>query len=77
MWCDNCKSVCAVVTDTGMESAIGNLDSYWILQFWVAAALQLDQARNNECFRNYVEPNGTENRLKTARRHKKNVLEYK
>ena len=39
----------AVIPDTGMKSAIGVLDFFWISPFWAPESIQFDQAfENNE-----------------------------
>ena len=67
----------AVVNDTGMEVAIGVLDSHWISPVWAHDSIQFDQAYANKEFNDFLSLHRINPRPIPARRHNKNVIESK
>ena len=67
----------AVLNDTGMDAAIGFLDSHWISPFWVPESIKFDQAFANKVFNDFLSLHDINPRPIPARRHNKNVIESK
>ena len=63
------------MNDTGMEAAIGVLDSHWISPSWAPDSIQFDQAFANKEFSDFLSLHGINPRPIPARRHNKNLIE--
>ena len=67
----------AVVKYTGIEIAIGVIDSHWTSPFWAPDSMQFDQASAHKGFNDSLSFQGVNLKPIHARRHNKNVIESK
>ena len=67
----------AVVKGTEMEAAVGILDSHWVRPLWTPDSIQFDQNFANQELNDFLSLHGINPSPIPARRHNKNVFEWK